>query len=131
MEINNTRCRKTLIKFIEYMNNNPDQRFFQGVRNLFGIGFLVADGVDTFYKETDDMIWGTLDDKMLFMHEINDQHLSNIHHFLESRGGVNKAIEAEISRRRKAGFEILPYKPYYDEETEKKILKKKSKKGSE
>ena len=53
MEITNTRCKGTLIKFIKYMNDNPDQRFFQGVRNMFGICFLIADGKDTFYDEAE------------------------------------------------------------------------------
>ena len=63
MEIKNTRCKKTLELFIEYCNNNPDQRFFQAVRNFIGIPFLlvsnvspVKDQYDTFYWEDDDLI---------------------------------------------------------------------------
>ena len=51
MEIKNTRCRETLEAFVKYMNENPDQRFFQGIRNMFNISFLEADGKDTFYWE--------------------------------------------------------------------------------
>ena len=51
MEITNTRCNETLTKFVQYMNNNPDFRFFQGVRNFFKIKVLIADGLDTFNWE--------------------------------------------------------------------------------
>jgi len=51
MEVTNTRCKETIEAFVEYMNKNPDQRFFQGVRNMFRIEFLIADGNDTFSWE--------------------------------------------------------------------------------
>ena len=120
LTLTNTRCKGTLIKFIKYMNDNPDQRFFQGIRNMFRISFLMADEVDTFYNETEELLWGTADGEYLFYNELDDQHLSNIHYMYKTHNWkIPKQVLDEIEKR---GLTILPYKPYYDEETENKIL---------
>ena len=40
IEIKNTRCPNILKAFIEYMNQNSDQRFFQGMTNFIHAPYL-------------------------------------------------------------------------------------------
>ena len=61
--VTNTRCTEKLRGFINYMNENKDQRFMQGVRNFMKFQFLLSssgydheteeykDLKDTFYDE--------------------------------------------------------------------------------
>lgn len=55
------RDEKTRQLFIEYLEEHPDERFMQAVRNFIGVPFLVASGSapkegDTFYWECDEML---------------------------------------------------------------------------
>jgi len=95
VEITNTRCPRTMERFMEYMNEHH---------------------VDTFHMETDDLFWGTADGNYIKYTEMTDQHLSNVAHLFED--DIPHQINKEIKRR---NLEILPYKPYYDDELENKI----------
>lgn len=56
------RDGKTKQLFIKYLEEHPDERFMQAVRNFIGVSFLVAtslpprDGGDTFYWECDELL---------------------------------------------------------------------------
>lgn len=55
------RDEKTKQLFIEYLEEHPDERFMQAVRNFIGAPFLVVSEVpptkgDTFYWECDEML---------------------------------------------------------------------------
>lgn len=60
MKIKDDRTKQL---FIKYLEEHPDERFMQAVRNFIGVPFLVAtdsvpkDG-DTFYWECDKMLKG-------------------------------------------------------------------------
>lgn len=46
-----SRNQLSLDSFSQYCLEHPEQRFFQALRNWFGVGFIYADGNDTFYLE--------------------------------------------------------------------------------
>lgn len=46
-----SRNQQSLASFSEYCLDHPEQRFFQALRNWFGVGFIYADNHDTFYWE--------------------------------------------------------------------------------
>ena len=55
------RDEKTKQLFIKYLENHPEERFMQAVRNFIGVPYLVATGSvpeydDTFYWEYDEML---------------------------------------------------------------------------
>ena len=56
------RDEKTKQLFIKYLEEHPDERFMQSVRNFIGAPFLVVtgsvpkEGKDTFYWECDEML---------------------------------------------------------------------------
>lgn len=55
------RDEKTKQLFIKYLEEHPDERFMQSVRNFIGAPFLVVSGTipkegDTFYWECDEML---------------------------------------------------------------------------
>ena len=55
------RDEKTKQLFIKYLEEHPDERFMQTVRNFIGVPFLVASGTtpkegDTFYWECDKLL---------------------------------------------------------------------------
>ena len=55
------RDEKTKQLFIKYLEEHPNERFMQAVRNFIGVPFLVVSGVppkegDTFYWECDEML---------------------------------------------------------------------------
>lgn len=55
------RDEKTRELFIKYLEDHPNERFMQAVRNFIGVPFLVASGTppnegDTFYWKCDEML---------------------------------------------------------------------------
>lgn len=57
------RDEKTKQLFIKYLEEHPDERFMQAVRNFIGVPFLVVSDTapkegDTFYWECDEMLEG-------------------------------------------------------------------------
>ena len=57
------RDEKTKQLFIKYLEEHPNERFMQAVRNFIGVPFLVVSGTiskegDTFYWECDEILEG-------------------------------------------------------------------------